>query len=73
LKLQFEKELWALSPELAVMDSIINNHPEIIEMVKGEVTGGQEEKVLGRKDMPTVEQVVRAEIYIYIKRHICPK
>ncbi len=31
LKLQFEKELWALNPELAVIDTILNNHPEIIE------------------------------------------
>jgi hypothetical protein len=29
LKLQFEKELWALNPELAVMDTILNQHPEI--------------------------------------------
>jgi IS5 family transposase len=63
LKLQFKKELWGLNPELAVMDSIINKHPKIIERVKEEVTGGGEEKVLGRKDMPTVEQVVRAGIY----------
>ncbi len=31
LKLQFEKELWALNPELAVIDTILNDHPEIIE------------------------------------------
>ncbi len=49
------------------MDSIINNHPEIIEMVKEEVSWGQEEKVLGRKDMPTVEQIVRAGMYKEIK------
>ena len=55
LKLQFEKELWALNPELAVIDTILNNHPEIIEMVKQEITGGQAGSALGRKDMPTVE------------------
>jgi len=67
LKLQFEKELWALNPELAVIDTILNNHPEIIEMVSQEVTGGQEGRVLGRKDMPTVEQIVRAAIYKEMK------
>ena len=67
LKLQFEKELWALNPELAVVDTILNKHPEIVEMVKDELTGGQESSVLGRKDMPTVEQIVRSAIYKEIK------
>ncbi len=67
LRLQFEKELWALNPELAVMDTILNNYPEIIEMMKEEVTRGQEGSVLGRKDTPTVEQIVRAAIYKEIK------
>lgn len=67
LRLQFEKELWALNPELAVMDTILSNYPEIIEMMKEEVTGGQKGSVLGRKDMPTVEQIVRAAIYKEIK------
>ncbi|MDA8156699.1 MAG: hypothetical protein M0Z52_09665 [Actinomycetota bacterium] len=39
LKLQFEKELWALNPELAVMDTILNDHPEIIDIVREEITG----------------------------------
>jgi hypothetical protein len=42
LKLQFEKELWALNPELAVMDTILSKHPEIIEMVKEDITGREE-------------------------------
>ena len=67
LKLQFEKELWALNPELAVIDTILDKHPEIIEMVSQEITGGQKGRVLGRKDMPTVEQIVRAAIYKEIK------
>jgi len=45
----------------------LNNHPEIIEMVHQEVTGGQVGSALGRKDMPTVEQIVRAAIYKEIK------
>ena len=49
------------------MDTILSNYPEIIEMMKQEVTGGQEGSVLGRKDMPTVEQIVRAAIYKEIK------
>lgn len=63
LKLQFEKELWALNPELAVIDTILSSHPEIIEMVKHDIASGKEGNALGRQDMPTVEQIVRAAIY----------
>jgi transposase, IS5 family len=67
LKLQFEKELWALSPELAVMDTILNQHPEIYEMVKKDITVGEENSSFGRQDKPTVEQIVRAAIYKEMK------
>jgi transposase, IS5 family len=67
LKLQFEKELWALSPELAVMDTILNQHPEIYEMVRKDITLGEESSSFGRQDMPTVEQIVRAAIYKEMK------
>jgi IS5 family transposase len=63
LKLQFEKELWALNPELAVIDTILNQNPGIYEMVKQDITEGKEDNTLGRKDNPTVEQIVRAAIY----------
>ncbi len=67
LKLQFEKELWALNPELAVMDTILNQHAEIYEIVKDDITRGKESSSLGRQDMPTVEQIVRAAIYKEMK------
>ncbi len=67
LKLQFEKELWALNPEMAVIDTILNTHPEIIETAKDDITDGKEGSVLGRQDMPTVEQIVRAAIYKEMK------
>ena len=67
LKLQFEKELWALNPELAVMDTILNQHPEIIEMVKVDITKGKEASEFGRQETPTVEQIVRAASYKEMK------
>jgi len=67
LKLQFEKELWALNPVLAVIDTILNNHPEIIEIVRKDIKGGKEGSNIGRQDMPTVEQIVRAAIYKEMK------
>lgn len=67
LKLQFEKELWVLNPELAVVDTILNKHPEIYEHVSKDITGGKEGSTVGRQDMPTVEQIVRAAIYKEMK------
>ncbi len=67
LKLQFEKELWALSPELAVMDTILNQHPEIYAIMKKDITMGEGTSGMGRQDMPTVEQIVRAAIYKEMK------
>jgi transposase, IS5 family len=67
LKLQFEKELWALSPELAVMDTILNQHPEIYEILKKDITLREGSSSFGRQDMPTVEQIVRAAIYKEMK------
>jgi len=67
LRLRFEKELWALNPQLAVMDTILDKHPEILEMVKGDITGGREGSRKGRQDVPTVEQIVRAAIYKEMK------
>jgi transposase, IS5 family len=56
-----------LSPELAVMDTILNQHPEIYEMVNNDITMGEESSSFGRQDMPTVEQIVRAAIYKEMK------
>lgn len=67
LKLQFEKELWALNPELAVIDTILNAHPEILEIVRQDITEGKESSTKGRQDMPTVEQIVRAGLYKEMK------
>jgi len=67
LKLQFEKELWALNPDLAVVDAILSDHPEIIEIVGEDIGGGKAGSGLGRQDMPTIEQIVRAAIYKEMK------
>ncbi len=67
LSLQFEKPLWALNPELAVIDSILEGEPEIYNLVKDDVTAGEKSSKLGRKDIPTIEQILRAAIYKEIK------
>jgi IS5 family transposase len=49
------------------MDTILDTHPEILEMVKEDITGGKKSSRKGRQDMPTVEQIVRAAIYKEMK------
>ena len=68
LVLQFEKPLWALNPELAEIDTILESHVEIYTIVKDEITRGEKNNDLGRGDRPTVEQVVRGALYKEIKK-----
>jgi IS5 family transposase len=58
---------WHLDPELALFDTILLLHPEILELVKAEVLALGPHTGLGRQDSPTVEQVLRAAIYKEVK------
>jgi len=68
LKLRFEKTLWLLSPELAVADVLIETNPEYMAIVSKDVQEGLKNNTYGRKDNPSVEQVLRAAIYKELKR-----
>ncbi|MBI4849494.1 MAG: hypothetical protein HY808_13125, partial [Nitrospirae bacterium] len=39
LKLKFEAVLWALDSELALIDTILEQHAELFEIVKGDIVG----------------------------------
>jgi IS5 family transposase len=68
LKLKFEAALWALDPELALIDTILEEHPELFEIVAGDIVGIGKGSATGRQDSPTVEQVVRAALYKEMKK-----
>ncbi|MDI6730729.1 MAG: ISNCY family transposase, partial [Candidatus Altarchaeum sp.] len=68
LKLRFEHPLWALNPELSLFDTILEKYPEIVKMVSKDVTIGLTQSNYGRKDNPTVEQILRSAIYKEIKQ-----
>jgi IS5 family transposase len=68
LKIRFEQPLWALNPELALFDTILEKNPEIIRIIEKDVLKGLKSNNLGRKDTPTVEQVLRAGIFKEIKQ-----
>ena len=67
LRLKFVAPLWAKAPQFAVIDTILENRPDIISIVKDDVLKDLKNSNMGRKDSPTVEQIVRAAIYKELK------
>lgn len=68
LRLKLEKPLWALDPELALIDTILNENPRLYEIVAPDMMELNKSSSVGRQDSPTVEQVVRAALYKEIKK-----
>lgn len=68
LELEFEKPMWSLNPEFALIDTILEGHPEIYQIVSLDIIGKSKESKNGRQDRPSVEQIVRAAIYKELKR-----
>ena len=67
LKLKFEKEDWMRNTEFALIDSILEMYPEIFKILEADICENEKESVFGRKDTPSVEQVVRAAIFKEMK------
>lgn len=65
--LKFEKSDWSRNPEFGVVDTILELHPEIVQIFKADVVGNDDINNFGRKDTPSVEQIVRAAIFKEIK------
>lgn len=67
LALKFEKPDWKENPEFGLIDTILETHPEIITLVSNDLAELTKSTNYGRKDTPTVEQIVRAAIYKEMK------
>jgi IS5 family transposase len=68
LKIKFENEvIWAMSLELALIDTILESHPEFIGMFSSDVMQCSKNNQFGRGDKPSVEQIVRFGLYKEIK------
>ncbi|MBL7113869.1 MAG: ISNCY family transposase [Bacteroidales bacterium] len=63
LLLKFEKPDWSTNPEFCVIDTILESRPYIILMLKPDIIGKERASTFGRKDTPSVEQIVRAAIF----------
>lgn len=66
-KIKFEKPDWARDPELGLIDTLLEQNPYLVSLLEPDITRGQKKSVFGRKDTPSVEQIVRAAIYKEIK------
>ena len=67
LVLRFENSDWSKNPEFGVIDTILELHPDIFNIFKSDIIGSEESSNFGRKDTPSVEQIVRAAIYKEMK------
>jgi IS5 family transposase len=68
LLLKFESPKWVNDPELGLIDTVLEEHPELIKMLAPDITAGQKDGNFGRQDTPSVEQIVRAAIYKEMKQ-----
>jgi IS5 family transposase len=68
LRLKLENPNWALDPELALIDTILNENPRLYEIIVPDIRELNKSSEVGRQDSPTVEQVVRAAVYKEIKK-----
>jgi len=66
-KILFEKPNWKNDLELGLIDSVLENHPHIIATLGSGICERTGKKVFGRKDTPSIEQIVRAAIYKELK------
>ncbi len=66
-KLKFERPDWARDMELGLIDTILEHNPQLVELLAEDITREKKTSIFGRKDTPSVEQIVRAAIYKELK------
>jgi len=66
-KLRFSQPDWTSDPRFALIDTILEMNPHLIEMAASDITAGNKDSEFGRGDAPSVEQIVRIAIYKEMK------
>ena len=67
LCLKFERADWSRNPEFGLIDTLLEEHPELYDIVKADILLNITQSIFGRKDNPSIEQIVRAAIYKELK------
>ena len=62
--LRFGQHNWARDPELDLIDTLLEGHPQLLDMVKADILQDSKESAFGRKGTPSVEQVMRAALFL---------
>jgi len=63
LRLIFAIPIWAKFPMLAVYDTILEKEIDILKLFENDLIKDLKNNNLGRKDTPSVEQIIRAILY----------
>ena len=66
-KIRFEHPNWSNDLELGLIDSILEKHPHFISILGTGIYELENKNTKGRKDTPSVEQIVRAALYKELK------
>ena len=66
--LEFTRPDWRNDPELCMVNIILEKHPSLIKLVQEDITEGISMSKFGRKDTPSVDQILRAAIYKELKK-----
>jgi len=67
LMIKFEKPDWSRNTELGLFDTILEQRPDLLLILQKDITAGTKQNIFGRKDIPSVEHIVRAAIYKEMK------
>jgi IS5 family transposase len=68
IHIKYEQADWSRNPELGLLDTILEFHPELLKIVEADIRKGKKQSPYGRQYMPSVvEQIVRAAIYMEYK------
>lgn len=62
LVIKFERPDWSKNPEMGLIDTILERNPSLYSAMATDISKGSKTSEFGRKDTPSVEQVVRAAI-----------
>ena len=60
---KFERSDWSRNPELGLIDTILDQRPDLLKYLSKDILRGSKANDFGRKDTPTVEQIMRAAIF----------
>jgi IS5 family transposase len=67
--LKFEQPDWSRNPEFGLIDTILEEHPELYAIAASDIISHNKSNGLGRGDVPSVEQIIRAAIYKELKAY----